>query len=278
MKAHLLNWIDWIVDSVPLGIYCAAVNLRCMLRRKAHRISPYAGSPSIYSVRSNGDLILLCRRGRHNMHKRGVRERIGALAGSYMLDKIPETLGGTLIDCGANIGELGLWAAQKQMIYIPFEPETLEADCCDQNNFSGEARTRRHPLWKTDEAIRFFKRARDADGSVLENGDDGQFVELQARRVDSVLQAAELAHPIVFKVEAEGAEPEVLAGAAALLDAMDYVSVDCGYERGSRENPQHTFVETNHLLSNAGFEVVAANLRRGTFLFRRKTSLYGQGK
>ncbi len=208
------------------------------------------------------------------MHKQGVRHRIDALAASYMLDIIPTVAGGTLIDCGANIGELGLWAATKGMSYIPFEPEALEAACCDLNNFSGATGTRRHPLWKQDETLRFFNRPRDADGSVLENGDDSQFVEVQARRLDSVLKAAELKHPVVFKVEAEGAEPEVLMGAMALLGVMDFVSVDCGYERGNRNDPQHTFVETNRLLTDAGFEVIASSLRRGTFLFRRKNGPY----
>lgn len=208
------------------------------------------------------------------MHKNGISHRINALAGSYLLDKIPFVSGGTLIDCGANIGELGLWAARNKMTYVPFEPESLEADCCDLNNFSGDPKTRRHPLWKSDETIRFFSRPRDADGSVLQNGDDGQYVELQAKRLDSVLRSADLAQPVVFKVEAEGAEPEVLEGAQTLLRTIDFVTADCGYERGSKVNPQHTFVETNRLLTDAGFEVVAADLRRGSFLFRRKSSAY----
>lgn len=270
MKRTIDRWITAIVDHTPLRFYCALVNLRCVLRGKAHRVSPYEHSNSIYEVRSGDDSILLCRRGRHNMHKRGIRSRIDALARDYCLSSLGDLAGGTLIDCGANIGELGRWASAMGMKYIPFEPEKLEADCCDLNNFSGRRETNRFPLWKTDDILRFYNRPRGADGSLLANGEDDSFVEVQARRLDSVLTAEQLTHPIVLKVEAEGAEPEVLQGAEKLLAVIDFITIDCGYERGSREAPQHTLIETNQLLRTAGFEVMAADLRRCSFLFRRQ--------
>lgn len=271
MRRMISSWITGGVDRIPLGAYCALVNLRCILRGKAHRISRPSDSTFIYRVQSGEDSILLCRRGRHNMHKRGIQSRVDALAKNYCLSTISDLDHGTLIDCGANVGELGLWASGKGLTYIAFEPETLEADCCDLNNFSGRRETNRFPLWKTDETLRFYNRPRDADGSVLPSGEDHHFIEVQARRLDSVLQADDLARPIIFKVEAEGAEPEVLEGARALLPYMDYISVDCSYERGNQTNPQHTLIETNRLLTLAGFEIVAADLRRCSFLFKRQT-------
>lgn len=270
MRRMISRWIEGGVDRIPLGLYCTLVNLRCVLRGKAHRISPSSDSAFIYRVKSGEDSILLCRRGRHNMHKRGIQSRVEALAKDYCLLTISDLDRGTLIDCGANIGELGLWASGKGMTYIAFEPETLEADCCDLNNFAGRRETNRFPLWKSDETLRFYNRPRDADGSVLPSGEDDQFVEVQGRRLDSVLQADDLARPIIFKVEAEGAEPEVLEGARALLPSIDYISVDCSYERGNKTNPQHTLIETNRLLTSAGFEIVAADLRRCSFLFRNQ--------
>ena len=36
----------------------------------------------------------------------------------------------------------------------------------------------------------------------------------------------------LLKVEAEGAEPEVLLGTAKILKRIEFISVDCGPERG----------------------------------------------
>lgn len=202
MKRTVDRWIKAIVDRTPLRFYCMLVNIRSVLRGKAHRVSPFEKSESIYEVRSGSESILLCRRGRHNMHKRGIRSRVDALARDYCLSSLGDLTGGTLIDCGANIGELGRWASAMGMKYIPFEPEQLEADCCDLNNFSGRHETNRYPLWKSDDMLRFYNRPRNADGSLLENGEDNSFVEVQARRLDSVLTAGQLTSPIILKVEA----------------------------------------------------------------------------
>jgi hypothetical protein len=70
----------------------------------------------------------------------------------------------------------------------------------------------------------------------------------------------------LLKVEAEGMEPEVLAGALKTLANVEYVAVDAGPERGG----DNTVAPVLNILVREGFEVLDCFLVRGTFLLRKK--------
>ena len=262
-----------IVNWAPSWLYYTIANLRCRISGKAHRIlAPRMELENIHLVTAGSESIYICRRGRHNRYKRGIDTLINSLAKQYSLDRLNHLRGGTFIDCGANVGELGLWARNHNHTYFAFEPEQLESRCCDLNNFDGVNQTCRKPLWNKDGTLRLFHRAETADTSLIENGNDTNYTDVEAVMLDTALNKVQMQGPIIFKVEAEGAEPEVLSGASNLLKLIDYVALDCGYERG--KNSEHTFVETNKILSNAGFELVSAHFKRVTALYRRKSSAY----
>lgn len=192
------------------------------------------------------------------------------VARQYGLEKISDVRGGTFVDCGANVGEFGLWARSRGMRYFAFEPEETEARCCDLNNYGGERKTSRTALWNANATLEFHMKPDTADSSLISWGGDSQVRKVRAERLDAVLSAADLAGgPNVLKVEAEGAEPEVLAGASGVLRCFDYVAVDCGPERGPER--RHTFVETSGLLIDAGFRPMSAEFHRVTVLFRNAT-------
>ena len=91
---------------------------------------------------------------------------------------------------------------------------------------------------------------------------------VEARRLDGLLANVDLTGTVIIKIEAEGAEPEALEGATGILEHVDFVAVDCGFERG--KDRQHTFVETSQLLIRAGFEPIAAEMKRITVLYQRR--------
>ena len=242
------------------------INARLLFRGRPIRVS--VENAPIYTVSDRDTQIKICRQGRYNRYKRGIKHGIDALASDYHLDRLEGLDGGTFIDCGANVGELGIWAQAHGMTYIAFEPEHLEADCCDQNNFGGKALTIRKALWKETTTLEFFHKADTADSSAFSVRDYSSKTLVPAARLDDELDPTKLSHPIILKLEAEGAEPEVLEGAAECVAAADYVAVDCGYERGP--NQDHTFIEINSFLSHIGFRIVAANFKgRLTVLFHR---------
>ena len=241
------------------------INARLLFRGRPIRVS--VENAPIYTVSDSETQIKICRQGRYNRYKRGIKHGINALASDYHLDRLEGLDGGTFIDCGANVGELGIWAKSRNMKYIAFEPEHLEADCCDQNNFGGKALTIRKALWKETTTLEFFHKADTADSSAFSVHDYTSKTFIPATRLDDELDPTKLTHPIIFKLEAEGAEPEVLEGAENFLTLADYVTVDCGYERG--EGQDHTFIEVNNILSSAGYRIVSAQFGvRVTLLFQ----------
>ena len=82
--------------------------------------------------------------------------RVFEVAGEYLLDTIDTMPGGVFIDCGSNIGELGLWARKIGLAYIAFEPEVLEARYCDPNNFEGSTDTRCEALRNEATTLTFY--------------------------------------------------------------------------------------------------------------------------
>ena len=229
-----------------------------------------AGSPGIVQLTDRqGQIIHICRLGRVRRFRPGIMQSVSYLAREYCLDAIDLEPGGVFIDCGANIGELGLWAQSRGFSYIPFEPEEREAICCDLNNFAGRPETRRSALWKETARLPFFSKPESADSSLIEIAEGYQRTEIEAATLDSLLDLEQLSSasgPVIFKVEAEGAEPEVLQGAANILPAVDWVTIDCGYERGVERD--HTFVETNTFMQDHGFRLRQAKFERVIALYR----------
>ena len=247
----------------PLALYCRFVNACNAASGRAHRIVSFEGD--ILKAWDGSGELFFCRRRRHRRYKRGIWARIERVAQEYHLDYVPAGPGGLLIDCGANVGELGFWARAKGMDYVAFEPEGLEARCIDLNIYGGEQKTIRKALWNRNTTLEFFSKPETADGSVIDPGGTATRFSVDAVRLDTVVDLTDRRAPIILKVEAEGAEPEILEGAESLLAAIDFVTVDCGPERGYEQ--AHTLVETNNLLLDAGFRLLQFGPSRMTALY-----------
>lgn len=248
-----------------IGVYCAGVNMMNAIKQRGYRVQA-VNSDGLYMANDEENKITLCRRGRHKRYKRGVMQGVEGLARQYHLDKADIKPGGVFIDCGANIGELGFWAAGKNMSYVAVEPEKLEADCIDINNFEGRPDTNRVALWKEDTTLTFYSMPETADSSVFDMGSETA-VKVSAVQLDKLVDLRQSKGTNIFKLEAEGAEPEVLEGAIKTLELIDYVAVDCGYERGKEQS--HTFIEVNTFLTEHGFEAVEAGFHRVTVLYKK---------
>jgi FkbM family methyltransferase len=257
-----------ISDKVPANLFCKMINIRNKIRGKKHQLSvtPEAG---IYRVSDGSSELFICRRNRHNRSKRGVTAGIEELARHYHLDLLNLGAGDLLIDCGANIGELGAWALRHGLSYEAFEPERLEATCVDLNAFGGVSRTRRHALWNEDTTLKFFRKPGTADGSLIEFNEYDDVLEIPAKRLDNLGIDLKSGRRVVLKIEAEGAEPEVLEGASGILSHIDYVTIDCGFERGKER--ADTFAATNTYLVDHGFRMVKPNFTRMIMLYRNTT-------
>jgi FkbM family methyltransferase len=261
-----------LTNAIPLPVYCDSVNMLARLRGRSYRLRPF-GEVGIHVAEdgtgADAGRIHICRRGRHWRYKRGVMRGVDVVARQYGLHTLDIRPGGVFVDCGANVGELGLWARQRGLAYVAFEPEELEARCCDLNNFEGRPETRRKALWHEAAVLQFHSKPDTADSSVFEIDAAAPPRDVEAVRLDTVVDPAEFGPGTrIFKLEAEGAEPEVLAGATGVLPHFDYVAADCGYERG--RDAAHTFVEVHDLLLEAGYRLVHASFGRITAIYRNE--------
>lgn len=252
-----------LAERPPLPVYCTLINLRLRMRGRPIRVA-VTSEHGIMRVTDGQHAIHICRRGRYLRYKRGIAAAIAGLAKDYHLHKLGDLTGGLFLDCGANVGELGFWARAHNMSYLAFEPESQEARCCDLNNFDGDARTRRKALWKENTVLSFYSKADTADGSVFES-EGSVRIDVEAVTLATILATQKATGPIILKLEAEGAEPEVLLGAGDALSRIDWVSVDCGPEKGFAQ--EDTFVACHdHLLAH-GFRLVEVGFRRITALY-----------
>ncbi|MBL4629362.1 MAG: FkbM family methyltransferase [Roseicyclus sp.] len=254
-----------IVNGLSLGSYCKVVNAANSLRGREQRLEVFRGE-DLYKVTHGDESIVICRRSRHRRYKNGVGLRATRLAEDYGVATIENTQGGVFIDCGANVGELGIWAVRNGLQYHAFEPEVLEADCIDINVFDGAPKTQRKALWNKAETLTFYSAPDTADSSAFKIKNAVSSRQIEAIRLDDAGIELSKTGPNILKLEAEGAEPEILDGATATLPKLHYIAVDCGYERGVEQ--RHTFIDVCDRLLPLGFRPVQAELHRITILFK----------
>ena len=258
-----------VINSASDNTFVSLLNLNN--KRRGRKVGVTVHEDGLFRVSDvDGAEIYTPRRSRVGRYFSGVKFQCEGLSRQYLLNNIQFEKGDVLIDCGANNGEIGVWAQEKGLQYFAFEPEEKEARCNDLNNYGGENKTVRKALWNENTVLKFFSKPESADSSLIEITGAENVTEVQAITLDSFIAEQGIERVKLFKVEAEGAEPEVLLGALKSLNKIDYIAVECGYERGIDQ--QHTFLEVYKLLIDNDFEVVDAAFRRVMFLFKRNGS------
>jgi len=171
---------------------------------------------------------------------------------SYCLDFIDFSNNDTVIDCGANVGELKLAINQRgvKIDYYAFEPDEIVFKCLEINNPENINNLYNVGLSDTNSTKTLFV---DSDGG---NSSFVDFGSEQKKEVESItLDSLNINKNIkLFKVEAEGFEPEVLHGSKNTLKIVDFVSVDFGMERGKDQS--NTVPEVNKFLYANNFSLV----------------------
>jgi len=254
-----------LAEAAPNDLYVPVTNFANRLHGFPHRVKYVDGGTLMKVFDTTGELHI-CRRNHVWLYKRTVAYRLRRLQAVYMLDRVDAAATGAFIDCGANVGELGVFCKERGLDYHAFEPEQLEADCCDRNNFGGQPKTNRLALWNEETTLKFYSKPDNGDSSIFEPDDFSNVKEIKTTTVDAYCRKNGINEIAVLKIEAEGAEPEILDGAQEALRCARYVTVDCGFERGKSKSS--TVVEVINFLLRRGFELVAWDAGRVTFLFR----------
>lgn len=174
---------------------------------------------------------------RVGFYRYGVKRRVTDLLSDYFIfpDEIEDD--DVVIDCGANIGEigLGLKLAGKTIRYIAFEPGHGEMSRCRLNN--PDSTCEQLALWHEKTTLNFFEKSNTADSSLIEFSGYENVKTIGTTTLDAYCLENGIEKIKVLKIEGEGAEPEILRGAEDTLKRVKYICVDCGPERGLAKVP-----------------------------------------
>lgn len=198
-------------------------------------------------------------------YKLGFQKRARYLVDTYFLQEIDFRDGDLVVDCGANMGDLAMYfdSLPSHVSYMGYEPNPHDFNCLAEN--VGRHRARNLGLWKKTGILQFFVNDAYASSSFIEPPTYTQIVNIPT----STLEIEFPSQPIrLLKLEAEGAEPEVLEGALKILNNIDYVSADVGPERGVLEIETRDMV-VNYLESNSFELLKESTLHRKVVLFGR---------
>lgn len=196
----------------------------------------------------------------------GIERRLNGLMSQYMLEKIDFRSGDTVIDCGANIGEVGMALTRRieGLRYIAFEPSNPEHRLCKENNNSHEVVQK--ALWRDSGTVKFYQKSETADSSIIPMSSDLTPVEVQATSLDDYASDNKLRKIKLLKLEAEGAEPEILEGAESCLPIIEFIAADLGPERG--EDSANTFTPVVNALLARDFKIIGFHHKRSTILMK----------
>lgn len=165
----------------------------------------------------------------------------------------------TVVDVGANIGQFtaavqGEWPTARVLAFEPL-PDA-----------AGALRRRRGvevhqvALGDHDGTTVFYPHAYSLSSSALPVVDgvedrpwakESQPIEVPMRRLDTVLAGEALTGPVLLKLDVQGLEPAVLAGAPATLERVDALLVEVAFERAYRDQP--LFPEVHRVIEAAGW-------------------------
>ena len=215
-----------------------------------------------------GNRIFVSDKKRLELYKGGLEARQLWILKDYRIPPDLVSSGDIVLDVGANIGELGIWAKARGADYIAFEPDPTAFRALQNNVVSDKLYD--SALSDTNGISEFHLSTADADSSLFKPNKSDESIMVRTMTLDKFCDKLGAPRSIrLLKVEAEGCEPEVLMGAHETLKIVEYIAVDAGPERGG----ENTVPDVFNLLTAAGFELINCFLLRGTFLFRNKVDL-----
>lgn len=197
----------------------------------------------------------------------GIKKRAQSLADCYFLNEIEFKDGDIFIDCGANVGDLKIWFDLNgiKINYVGFEPSPNEFNCLKEN--VGPSAVYNVGLWNEVGVLELFVSSQGADSSFIEPVSFDEKIQVPVDKLESYVSSVVK----ILKLEAEGAEPEILEGLGEKLNLIEYISADLGYERGIK--CESTLVPVTNYLLDHGFELVNVSHGRICALYKNKKFL-----
>lgn len=194
-------------------------------------------------------------------YRRGFENRLARLSEEFGMGTVFSVNNGdTVIDIGANVGDFAQACESFGALCYSFDGDPHAVQCMKANLAETTSVVITEAiLWNKNEEVTFFSAPDRADSSLFQP--PGKCIEAfraQAYTLDYLAKKLEIGDVALLKMDAEGAEPEVLLGAQEVLKRTRAVAIDTGPER----NGEETHDEVCEVLTAAGFEVLPRGNRQ----------------
>jgi FkbM family methyltransferase len=182
--------------------------------------------------------------------RQGVASRCNRLIDKYLRDMVSVSPGDTVINIGANIGELAITLAERGAAVLAIEPDPSVLPLLRANAAERSIEVVPFAAWNADGPLEMYLASESADTSVF-NVTKDRFTA-NATRIDTMMRGRSIERVRLIIGDAEGAEPEALEGAAETLKITDYVSIRASAERCG----ESTLEACEAILARSGFDIL----------------------
>lgn len=183
--------------------------------------------------------------------ERGSRRLQKQKCNRYTLDGFCDIEAADLVvDIGAYIGEFSLCSARKARRVISIEPDPYSYRCLQKQTEGRDNITVVNELPHEESGTVTFRSAVDGSESTVFDVDQGDYTEIQmeSKPLDDILSGLGVAEVDFLKMDAEGAEPEVLRGIKSI--PVTKFAIDVGEERAGETSTE----EVRLILNERGYE------------------------
>jgi len=206
---------------------------------------------------------------RLRLYRNGIAPRLNHLLSQYQIADINFTTDDLVVDCGANIGELTRGLQDRhELSAICIEPDDREIAALRLNTNRDKTNVYQTLLWNKTESVPFYQANVSGDSSIFGGKKDAKMSQRPATTLDELLARDTLYQAKgkikLLKLEAEGAEPEILEGAGKILQTVEYIAADCGPERGP--NHENTLIAVWNQLAKHDFTPIIFDHTRTVLL------------
>ena len=193
----------------------------------------------------------------------GIKNRGKLLHQQYLIQSINFFENDIIIDVGANIGDFYL-NFNKKINYFAIEASPIVYSILEKN-INNQNLINKAVFDTDDKTIPFYLDDENADSSAIKISNYTSKINIKTITLDTLLKKID--NPVkLIKLEAEGAEIEILKGLNQNLHKVAYITIDCGFERGIEK--QSTLKECLNYLLKKNFEIIDFSTKRIVILLK----------
>lgn len=174
----------------------------------------------------------------------------------YLIDKVEINLNDTIIEIGANVGELSCYLRK----FKPFM-HVIEMDrkliSCLRLNLKNYKKKKIHntAIWNKNGELDYLSSTENASSSIIFRNKKDNIKKTKSITLNYFFKKQKIKYLKWLKIEAEGGEIEVLEGAEKVLKYIKYISLDVSPERFGKS----PYLKVKKILTRNHFKLIKNN-------------------